>query len=80
VNVDPGICGFPCIVEGERRDKYLVALRGHGSECKHIQRFFEQVQELTLQDLFARSAEPCFQAATVRLSPHAQPSQLKPPR
>ncbi len=64
VKVDPGICGFPCVIEGERKDKYLVELRGRGSECKHIQRFFEQVREINLRDLFAPiSKSPVFQAA-----------------
>ena len=64
VNVDPGICGFPCVIEGEKKDKYLVELRGQGSECKHIQRFFEQVREINLRDLFAPiSKSPVFQAA-----------------
>ncbi len=64
VNVDPGICGFLCVIEGEKKDKYLVELRGQGSECKHIQRFFEQVKEINLRDLFAPiSKSPVFQAA-----------------
>jgi hypothetical protein len=64
VTVDPGICGFPCVIEGEKKDKYLVELRGQGSECRHIQRFFEQVREINLRDLFAPiSKSPVFQAA-----------------
>ena len=64
VKVNPGICGFPCVIEGEKKGKYLVALRGQGSECKHIQRFFEQVREISLRDLFAPiSSSPVFQAA-----------------
>jgi hypothetical protein len=64
VNVDPGICGFPCVIEGVRKDKYLVELRGRGSECKHIRRFFEQVREINLKDLFSPiSKSPVFQAA-----------------
>jgi len=64
VTVDPGICGFPCVIEGEKKDKYLVELRGQGSECQHIQRFFEQVREINLRDLFAPiSKSPVFQAA-----------------
>jgi hypothetical protein len=64
VNVDPGICGFPCVIEGEKKDKYLIDLRSRGSECKHIQRFFEQVREINLRDLFAPiSKSPVFQAA-----------------
>ena len=55
---------FPASIEGEKKDKYLVELRGQGSECKHIQRFFEQVQEINLRDLFAPiSKSPVFQAA-----------------
>ena len=64
VTVDPGICGFPCVIEGKKKDKYLVELRGQGSECRHIQRFFEQVREINLRDLFAPiSKSPVFQAA-----------------
>ncbi len=64
VHVNPGICGFPCVIEGEKKDKYLVELHGRGSECKHIQRFFEQIQEISLRDLFAPiSKSLVFQAA-----------------
>ena len=64
VNVDPGICGFTCVIEGEKKEKYLVELHGQGSECKHIQRFFQQVREINLRDLFAPiSKSPVFQAA-----------------
>jgi hypothetical protein len=64
VKVNPGICGFHCVIEGEKKDKYLIELRGRGSECKHIQRLFEQVREVSLRDLFAPiSKSPVFQAA-----------------
>jgi hypothetical protein len=64
VTVDPGICGFPCVIEGEKKDKYLVELRGRGSECKHIQKLFEQIREISLRDLFSPiSKSPVFQAA-----------------
>jgi hypothetical protein len=64
VTVDPGICGFPCVIEGKRKDKYLVEVRGQDSECEHVQRFFEQVGEINLRDLFAPiSKSPVFQAA-----------------
>jgi hypothetical protein len=64
VHVDPGICGFPCVIEGKKKDKYLIELHGRGSECKHIQRFFEQVREINLRDLFAPiSKSPVFLAA-----------------
>jgi len=64
VNVNPGICGFHCVIEGEKLDRYRVALRGRGSECKHIQQLFEQIQEMGVRDLFAPiSKSPVFQAA-----------------
>ena len=64
VKVNPGVCGFHCVIEGEKKDKYRVTLRGLGSECKHIQRLFEQIQEIGVRDLFAPiDKSPVFQAA-----------------
>ena len=53
LSVDPGICGFSCIIEARKGDRETVSLLINGSECKHVQRFSEFVKEITLKELFA---------------------------
>ena len=51
-------------MKGKKRTNIWWPFAASAPECKHIQRFFEQVQELTLRDLFAPiSKSPVFQAA-----------------
>jgi len=52
VEVDPGICGFPCVIEARKKGPRSVSLKISGSECKHIKGLSEVVAEMTLRDLF----------------------------
>ena len=64
VALDPGICGFPCIVEATKvkNRRVLVAIRD--SECEHVQRLSESLNEIGLRDLFAPiSRNPVFISA-----------------
>ena len=50
--VEPGICGFSCVVKARKQNKKLVTLKIGGSECKQIQRISKSLKEITLSELF----------------------------
>jgi hypothetical protein len=52
VEADPGICGFPCVIEARKEGPRAVSLKIIGSECEHIKRLSEDVVEMGLRDLF----------------------------
>ena len=52
VTVDPGICGFPCVVEAREKAYGVVSLNITGLECKQIKRLSQLVTEITLKELF----------------------------
>lgn len=53
VTAEPGICGFPCVIEARRTGRYTVSVKIKGSECKHGQRLSDLVEKITLRQLFA---------------------------
>lgn len=62
--VDPGICGFSCVVKACKQNKKLVSLKITGSECKQIQRMSKSLKAITLRELFAPvSRNPVFISA-----------------
>jgi len=64
VNLDPGICGFPCTIEATRAENRTVLVTIRDSECEHIQRLSESLNEIGLRDLFAPiSRNPAFISA-----------------
>ncbi len=52
MTVEPGICGFSCVVKARKQNKKLVTLKIGGSECKQIQRISKSLKEITLSELF----------------------------
>ena len=50
--VDPGICGFTCIVKAQKKGARAVAIEISGSECKQIQKLSGLLQEVSLVELF----------------------------
>ena len=53
VTAEPGICGFPCVIEARRTGRYTVSIKIEGSECKHGQRLSELLEKITMKELFA---------------------------
>jgi hypothetical protein len=51
--VDPGICGFACVVAARKGSKRMVLIEISGSECKQILKLAGLVKEVSLRDLFA---------------------------
>ncbi len=52
MTVDPGICGFPCVIEARTEDSRAVVIKIIGSECDQIKKLSEQLNRMTLQELF----------------------------
>ena len=64
VAVEPGICGFPCVIEATREKNYEVSIRITGAECKHIKRLSEQIGQMSMRDLFKpMTRNPVYSAA-----------------
>ena len=53
VKAEPGICGFPCVIEARKEAYGLVSIGITGSECKQIQRLSRNVKKIKLRELFA---------------------------
>jgi hypothetical protein len=53
VRVDPGICGFPCIIKARKTGARQVSLVISGSDCEQIQRLAERLATLSMKDIFA---------------------------
>ena len=53
VTVDPGICGFPCVIKARKKGARKVSLEISGSDCEQIQRLAGRLNTLTLKEIFA---------------------------
>ena len=53
VTVDPGICGFPCVINARKTGARMVALEISGSDCQQIQKLAERLTTLSMKELFA---------------------------
>ena len=53
VTVDPGICGFPCVIKAGKMDARTVALEISGSDCRQIKKLSERLTRISLKDVFA---------------------------
>ena len=51
-SVDAGICGFICRIKARKIDKRTVGLEISESECQQIQDFAEQLNQLSLDEIF----------------------------
>jgi hypothetical protein len=64
VTVDPGICGFPCLINARMLDARMVSLKISGSECKQIQRLAKRLGKISMPGLFTPvSRNPVYLAA-----------------
>ncbi|MBW2489212.1 MAG: hypothetical protein JRE72_17475 [Deltaproteobacteria bacterium] len=64
MTVDPGICGFPCVIKARKAGKRMVSLEISGSDCEQIQRLAENLQAFSLKDIFLPlSRNPVYAAA-----------------
>lgn len=51
--INPGICGFPCVIKAEKMDARMAALEITGSDCEQIKKLSERLTRILLNDLFA---------------------------
>ena len=52
MKVDPGICGFPCIIKARKTGVRQVSVEISGSDCEQIQRMSERLATLSIKELF----------------------------
>ncbi len=63
VTVEPGICGFPCLIRARKLDARTVSLEISGSDCQQIKKLSERLKKLSLKELFTPiSRNPVFSA------------------
>ena len=53
VNVNPGVCGFECVIKAWQHEARMVKVAISESKCKQIQRMSEHLNEMTLNEIFA---------------------------
>ena len=52
MTVEPGICGFPCVVRANKLDERSVSLEILNSDCQQIKNLSERLNKLSLKELF----------------------------
>ena len=52
MKVDPGICGFACVIKARKTGARQVSVEISGSDCEQIQRMSERLTTLSVKDLF----------------------------
>jgi hypothetical protein len=63
VTVEPGICGFPCLIRAGKLDARTVSLEILGSDCQQIQKLSERLNKISLKELFTPiSRNPVYSA------------------
>jgi hypothetical protein len=64
VTVDPGICGFACVIKARKAGKRRVALEIGGSDCGQIKALAGRLQTLAMKEIFAPlSRNPVYAAS-----------------
>jgi len=64
LTVDPGVCGFPCVIRARLVAKRSVTVEISGSECQQINKLNERLEEMSLKDLFMpMTRNPVYRAA-----------------
>ncbi len=53
VTVDPGICGFPCVIKARKAAARRVSLEISGSDCEQIQGLSGHLTTLSIKELFS---------------------------
>ncbi len=52
VTVEPGICGFACVIKARKTGARQVSLEITGSDCEQIQRLAERLTTLSIKERF----------------------------
>jgi hypothetical protein len=63
VNIDPGICGFGCIIRAMKQEKRSLSIDIE-SDCEQIQKLADTLPDISIKELFLPlSQNPIFQIA-----------------
>lgn len=52
MTVNPGVCGFTCVIRARLAEKRSVVIEIGESECKQIKRLNQRLESLTMKELF----------------------------
>ncbi len=52
MTVEPGICGFACVIKARKTGDRQVSLEISDSDCEQIQRLAERLTTLSIKELF----------------------------
>ena len=52
IDVDPGICGFGCVIRARQVEKRSVTIDIAGSECQQINKLAGRLETISLRELF----------------------------
>jgi hypothetical protein len=64
IAVDPGVCGFTCVIRVKQLDKRLVAIEIAESECEQIKKLDGRLETISLRELFTPLTQnPVYKAA-----------------
>ena len=64
LNVEPGICGFDCLIKAARSGKRIAKIEITESDCTMIQTLAQNLSDISIQDLFVSlTKNPIFIAA-----------------
>lgn len=64
MTVDPGVCGFTCVIRAHQVEERSVVTEITGSECQQIIKMAGLIETISLQDLFTPlTRNPVYRAA-----------------
>ncbi len=64
LTVDPGVCGFTCVIRARKVARRSVAIEISGSDCRQINSLDERLEEMSLKELFLPlTRNPVYRAA-----------------
>ena len=64
ITVDPGVCGFTCVIRVKQLDKWSVSIEITGSECQQLSKLDARLGTISLRELFMPLTQnPVYKAA-----------------
>ena len=52
IDVEPGICGFPCRIKAWKTDNRTARFEITGTDCKMVEKFSVSLDEISVKELF----------------------------
>jgi hypothetical protein len=64
IAVDPGVCGFTCVIRARQEDRRSVSVEIAESECQQIKKLAGRLETISLRELFMPlTLNPVYKAA-----------------